>query len=162
MLPPRKLGTQGLEVSALGLGCMGMSQSYGVPDDQESVATLHRAIDLGVTFLDTAEAYGPFTNEELLGRALKGRREQVVLATKFGFRFEGKQLSGTDSRPKHIRDVAEASLRRLRTDRIDLLYRIHYLQWTGIKKLDNVLGMLGIALVIVLTTLGAWLAFKRS
>jgi aryl-alcohol dehydrogenase-like predicted oxidoreductase len=123
MLPLRKLGTQGLEVSALGLGCMGMSQSYGVPDDQESVATLHRAIELGVTFLNTAEAYGPFTNEELLGRALKGRREQVVLATKFGFRFEGKQLAGTDSRPKHIRDVAEASLRRLRTDRIDLLYQ---------------------------------------
>jgi aryl-alcohol dehydrogenase-like predicted oxidoreductase len=123
MLPLRKLGTQGLEVSALGLGCMGMSQSYGVPDDQESIATLHRAIELGCTFLDTAEAYGPFTNEELLGRALKGRREQVVLATKFGFRFEGRQLSGVDSRPKHIRDVAEASLRRLRTDRIDLLYQ---------------------------------------
>jgi aryl-alcohol dehydrogenase-like predicted oxidoreductase len=123
MLPLRKLGTQGLEVSALGLGCMGMSQSYGVPDDQESIATLHHAIALGCTFLDTAEAYGPFTNEELLGRALKGRREQVVLATKFGFRFEGRQLSGTDSRPKHIREVAEASLRRLRTDRIDLLYQ---------------------------------------
>jgi aryl-alcohol dehydrogenase-like predicted oxidoreductase len=123
MLPLRKLGTQGLEVSALGLGCMGMSQSYGVPDDQESIATLHRAIELGCTFLDTAEAYGPFTNEELLGRALKGRREQVVLATKFGFRFEGSQLSGTDSRPRHIREVAEASLRRLRTDRIDLLYQ---------------------------------------
>jgi aryl-alcohol dehydrogenase-like predicted oxidoreductase len=123
MLPLRKLGTQGLEVSALGLGCMGMSQSYGVPDDQESIATLHRALELGCTFLDTAEAYGPFTNEELLGRALMGRREQVVLATKFGFRFEGRQLSGTDSRPKHIRDVAEASLRRLRTDRIDLLYQ---------------------------------------
>jgi aryl-alcohol dehydrogenase-like predicted oxidoreductase len=123
MLPLRKLGTQGLEVSALGLGCMGMSQSYGVPDDQESIATLHRAIELGCTFLDTAEAYGPFTNEELLGRALKGRREAVVLATKFGFRFEGSQLSGTDSRPRHIREVAEASLRRLRTDRIDLLYQ---------------------------------------
>jgi aryl-alcohol dehydrogenase-like predicted oxidoreductase len=123
MLALRKLGSQGLEVSALGLGCMGMSQSYGVPDDQESIATLHRAIDLGVSFLDTAEAYGPFTNEELLGRALAGRRDQVVLATKFGFRFEGGELSGTDSRPKHVREVAEASLRRLRTDRIDLLYQ---------------------------------------
>jgi aryl-alcohol dehydrogenase-like predicted oxidoreductase len=125
-MPPmqtRRLGHQGLEVSALGLGCMGMSQSYGVPDDQESLATLHRALDLGVTFLDTAEAYGPFTNEELLGRALKGRRNRVVLATKFGFRFEGGQLTGTDSRPGHIREVAEASLRRLRTDRIDLLYQ---------------------------------------
>src|SRR5688572_17742094 len=102
---------------------MGMSQSYGVPDDKESVATLHRAIELGVTFLDTAEAYGPFTNEELLGRALQGRRDEVILATKFGFRFEGGQISGTDSRPEHIREVTEASLRRLNTDRIDLLYQ---------------------------------------
>ena len=123
MLPTRKLGRQGLEVSALGLGCMGMSQSYGAPDDQESIATLHRAIELGVTFLDTAEAYGPFTNEELLARALEGRRDQVILATKFGFRFQGDQLVGTDSRPEHVREVAEASLRRLRTDRIDLLYQ---------------------------------------
>jgi len=102
---------------------MGMSQSYGVPDDQESLATLDRALDLGVTFLDTAEAYGPFTNEELLGRALQGRRDRAVLATKFGFRFEGNQLAGTDSRPRHIREVAEASLRRLRTDHLDLLYQ---------------------------------------
>ncbi len=123
MLPRRRLGTVGLEVSALGLGCMGMSQSYGVPDDRESVATLHRALELGVTLFDTAEAYGPFTNEELLGRALEGRRDQVVLATKFGFRLEGNQLTGTDSRPAHIREVVEASLRRLRTDRIDLLYQ---------------------------------------
>jgi aryl-alcohol dehydrogenase-like predicted oxidoreductase len=123
MLPTRLLGRQGLEVSALGLGCMGMSQSYGVPDDAESVATLHRAIDLGVTFLDTAEAYGPFTNEELIGRALRGRRDRVALATKFGFRFEGNRLVGTDSRPAHIREVVEASLRRLETDRIDLLYQ---------------------------------------
>jgi aryl-alcohol dehydrogenase-like predicted oxidoreductase len=123
MLPLRKIGSQGLEVSAIGLGCMGMSQSYGVPDDRESVATLHRALELGVTLLDTAEAYGPFTNEELLGRALEGRRDQVVLATKFGFRFDGNQLTGTDSRPTHIREVVEASLRRLRTDRIDLLYQ---------------------------------------
>src|SRR5688572_9499779 len=102
---------------------MGMSQSYGVPDDRESIATLHRALELGVTLFDTAEAYGPFSNEELLGRALAGRRDQVVLATKFGFRFEGNQLAGTDSRPAHIREVVEASLRRLRTDRIDLLYQ---------------------------------------
>jgi aryl-alcohol dehydrogenase-like predicted oxidoreductase len=102
---------------------MGMSQSYGVPDDRESIATLHRALELGVTLFDTAEAYGPFTNEELLGRALEGRRDQVVLATKFGFRFEGNQLTGTDSRPIHVRDVVDASLRRLRTDRIDLLYQ---------------------------------------
>jgi aryl-alcohol dehydrogenase-like predicted oxidoreductase len=123
MLPTRKLGRQGLEVSALGLGCMGMSQSYGPLNDAESVATLHRAIELGVTFLDTAEAYGPFTNEELIGRALQGRRDRVILATKFGFRFDGEKLVGTDSRPEHIREVAEASLRRLRTDHLDLFYQ---------------------------------------
>jgi aryl-alcohol dehydrogenase-like predicted oxidoreductase len=123
MIPTRKLGSQGLEVSALGLGCMGMSQSYGTPDDRESIATLHRAIELGITFFDTAEVYGPFTNEALLGRALEGRRERVLLATKFGFRFEGGRILGTDSRPRHIREVTEASLRRLRTDRIDLLYQ---------------------------------------
>jgi aryl-alcohol dehydrogenase-like predicted oxidoreductase len=100
-----------------------MSQSYGTPDDRESLATLDRALELGVTFLDTAEAYGPFTNEELVGRALEGRRDRVVLATKFGFRFSGNQLTGTDSRPEHIREVVDASLRRLRTDRIDLLYQ---------------------------------------
>ena len=123
MLPIRTLGTEGLRVSALGLGCMGMSQSYGTPDDRESLATLDRALELGVTFFDTAEAYGPYTNEELLGRALEGRRDRIILATKFGFRFTGNQLTGTDSRPEHIRRVVEASLRRLRTDRIDLLYQ---------------------------------------
>jgi aryl-alcohol dehydrogenase-like predicted oxidoreductase len=123
MLQQRKLGHQGLEVSALGLGCMGMSQSYGVPDDPESLATIQRAIVLGVTFFDTAEAYGPFTNEELLGRGIKGRRNQVIIATKFGFRFEGGELVGLNSRPKHIKAVAEASLRRLGTDHIDLLYQ---------------------------------------
>jgi aryl-alcohol dehydrogenase-like predicted oxidoreductase len=122
----RTLGTQGLAVSALGLGCMGMSQSYGTPeerDERESVATIHRAIELGVTFLDTAEVYGPYGNEELLGRALQGRRDRVVLATKFGFRIENGAVAGLDSRPEHVREVVEASLRRLRTDRIDLLYQ---------------------------------------
>jgi aryl-alcohol dehydrogenase-like predicted oxidoreductase len=123
MLTKRKLGRQGLEVSSLGLGCMGMSQSYGVPDDRESIATLHRAIELGVTFFDTAEAYGPFTNEELLGRALEGRWDKVIIATKFGFRFNGNEVVGVDSRPEHIKAVAEASLRRLGTDHIDLLYQ---------------------------------------
>ena len=126
MLTQRKLGSQGLAVSALGLGCMGMSQSYGAPeerDERESIATIHRAIDLGCTFLDTAEVYGPFTNEELVGRAIKGRRHQVVLATKFGFKIEDGQMTGLDSRPPHIREVVDGSLRRLGTDHIDLLYQ---------------------------------------
>ncbi|HMC58063.1 MAG TPA: aldo/keto reductase [Candidatus Solibacter sp.] len=123
MLAKRKLGMQGLEVSALGLGCMGMSQSYGVPDDRESIATIHRALELGVTLFDTAEAYGPFKNEELLGRALAGRRDGAAIATKFGWRFENGKAVGTDSRPAHVKEVAEASLRRLGTDRIDLFYQ---------------------------------------
>lgn len=123
MTTMRALGRQGLEVFALGLGCMGMSQSYGVPDDEESIATLHRALELGVTLLDTAEAYGPFTNEMLIGRALAGRRHQAVIATKFGFRIADGKVAGVDSRPAHIRDVVDASLRRLNTDHIDLLYQ---------------------------------------
>jgi aryl-alcohol dehydrogenase-like predicted oxidoreductase len=123
MLSKRKLGQQGLEVSILGLGCMGMSQSYGLPDDQESLATIDRAIDLGLTFFDTAEVYGPHTNEALLGRALKGRRDQVVIATKFGFRIEDGKSRGVDSRPEHLREAVEGSLRRLDTDYIDLLYQ---------------------------------------
>lgn len=127
MLPQRKLGTDGLTVSVLGLGCMGMSQSYGSPeerDERESIATIHRAIELGVTFLDTAEVYGPFINEELVSRAIKGRRDQVVLATKFGFKIEGgKNLTELNSRPAHIREAVEGSLRRLGTDYIDLLYQ---------------------------------------
>ena len=121
----RKLGGQGLKVSAIGLGCMGMSQSYGPADEAESITTLHRAIELGCTFFDTAEAYGPFKNEELIGRALKDRRDQVVIATKFGFRIEGEKQVGTelDSRPEHIREAVEGSLRRLATDHIDLLYQ---------------------------------------
>src|SRR5690242_10906826 len=125
-LEQRTLGQQGLEVSAIGLGCMGMSQSYGTPeerDERESSATIHRAIELGCTFLDTAEVYGPYTNEELLGRALKGRRDAVTLATKFGMRIEQGQRGGLDSRPEHIRQVVEESLRRLQTDHIDLLYQ---------------------------------------
>jgi aryl-alcohol dehydrogenase-like predicted oxidoreductase len=125
MLPQRLLGPD-LTVSALGLGCMGMSQSYGSPDERderESLATIHRALELGVTFLDTAEVYGPFTNEELVGRAVKGRRDQVIIATKFGFKIENGKSVGLDSRPAHIRKAAEGSLRRLGTDRIDLLYQ---------------------------------------
>jgi aryl-alcohol dehydrogenase-like predicted oxidoreductase len=128
VLEQRRLGTQGLTVSALGLGCMGMSQSYGAPeerDDRESIATVHRALELGCTFLDTAEVYGPFTNEELVGRAIRGRRDQVVLATKFGFKIGGNEAGRVelDSRPTHIREAVEGSLRRLGTDYIDLLYQ---------------------------------------
>ena len=121
MLERRSLG--GLDVSALGLGCMGMSQSYGTPDDAESIATLHRAIELGVTFLDTAEVYGPFTNEELLGRALKGRWHEVQIATKFGFDIRDGAMVGVNSRPDHIREVADQCLRRLGTDHIDIVYQ---------------------------------------
>ena len=122
-LPKRRLGQQGLEVSALGLGCMGMSQSYGDADENESIATIHRALDLGVTFFDTAEAYGPYRNEELLGKTLAGRRKDVVIATKFGFRIVDGKMNGVDSRPGHVREALEGSLSRLRTDYVDLLYQ---------------------------------------
>ncbi len=119
----RKLGGQGLEVSEIGLGCMGMSHAYGTPDDEESLATIDRAIGLGCNFFDTAEAYGVGGNEELLGGALQGHRNEVVIATKFGFSYENRKRTGTNSRPKYIREVVDASLRRLKTDRIDLLYQ---------------------------------------
>ncbi len=122
----RKLGPT-LEVSALGLGCMGMSHAYGTVeerDEREAIATIHRALELGVTFLDTAEAYGPFANEKLIARALEGKRDHVVLATKFGFQFDDAgAIAGMDSRPEHVREAVEGSLRRLKTDHIDLLYQ---------------------------------------
>jgi aryl-alcohol dehydrogenase-like predicted oxidoreductase len=131
MLPTRTLGTRGLAVSAIGLGLMGMTQAYGTDeerDERESIATIHRAIELGCTFLDTAEAYGPYKNEELLARALKdlgsGARDRVVIATKFGFEFDANGVNvGVDSKPAHIREVVEGSLRRLATDHIDILYQ---------------------------------------
>ncbi len=123
MLKKRKLGKQGLEVSELGLGCMGMSQSYGTPNDAESIATIHRALELGVTFFDTAESYGPYINEELVARALKGRRDQVIIATKFGFDIVDGKIGGVNSRPEHIKQVVESSLKRLGTSYIDLLYQ---------------------------------------
>ena len=118
-----KLGSQGLMVSRLGLGCMGMSQWYGKPNDSESSKTLRKAIDLGVNFFDSAEAYGPFTNEVLIGKALKGIREKAVIATKFGFDLQGGKIVGVNSRPEHIIDVVNASLKRLDTDYIDILYQ---------------------------------------
>lgn len=119
----RKLGTQGLIVSAQGLGCMGMSFAYGTPDRAEAIATLHEAIDLGINFFDTAEVYGPFENERLLGEAFKGRRDQVIIATKFGFNIEDGKMTGVNSRPEHVKEVCDASLGRLGVDEIDLLYQ---------------------------------------
>jgi aryl-alcohol dehydrogenase-like predicted oxidoreductase len=123
----RKLGNSGLEVSALGLGCMGMSFSYGPPKDrQEMISLLRSAVERGITLFDTAEVYGPFTNEELVGEAFSPMRDKVVIATKFGFELDpkgGPQWVGLNSRPVHIKQVAEASLKRLKTDRIDLFYQ---------------------------------------
>jgi aryl-alcohol dehydrogenase-like predicted oxidoreductase len=121
----RKLGKSQLEVSALGLGCMGLSYGYGpATDKQEAIKLIRTAFERGVTFFDTAEAYGPFTNEELVGEAVASFRDQIVIATKFGFTFEADgKLTGTDSRPEHVKEVAEASLERLNTDHIDLFYQ---------------------------------------
>ena len=118
----RTLG-QGLAVPELGLGCMGMSQSYGTPDDQESIATIHRALDLGVTMLDTADSYGPHSNERLVGMAIKGRRDEVVLATKFGQEFRPDGTRGINGRPEYVRQACDDSLQRLGADHIDLYYQ---------------------------------------
>src|SRR5437763_16471929 len=122
----RRLGKSSLKVSAIGLGCMGMSFSYGPPKDKkEMTELLHAAVDRGITFFDTAEVYGPFTNEELVGEALAPFREQVVIATKLGFDVDPKtrEQRGLNSRPEHIKEVADGSLKRLKTDRIDLFYQ---------------------------------------
>jgi aryl-alcohol dehydrogenase-like predicted oxidoreductase len=120
----RQLGKSGLEVSALGFGCMGLSFGYGpAVDRQQGISLLRAAVERGITFFDTAEAYGPFANEELVGEALAPVRDQVVIATKFGFTFEAGKQSGLDSRPAHIKEVAEASLKRLKSDAIDLFYQ---------------------------------------
>ena len=120
----RKLGKSNLEVSAIGLGCMGLSFGYGpAVDKQQGISLIRAAVERGVTFVDTAEVYGPFTNEELVGEALAPFRDQVVIATKFGFKIENGKQAGLDSRPEHIKEVADASLKRLKTDRIDLLYQ---------------------------------------
>src|SRR5437667_11629593 len=120
----RKLGKNNLEVSAIGLGCMGLSFGYGpAVDKQQGISLIRAAVERGVTFFDTAEVYGPYTNEELVGEALAPFRDQVVIATKFGFKIETGKQAGLDSRPEHIKEVAEASLKRLKTDVIDLFYQ---------------------------------------
>src|SRR5881398_3077045 len=118
----RRLGREGPMVSSLGLGCMGMSEFYGPTDEVESLATIHRALDLGIDFLDTADVYGPYTNEQLVGQAIAGRRDQVVLATKFGIvRGSDPQARGVNGRPEYVRACCEASLKRLGVDHIDVL-----------------------------------------
>jgi aryl-alcohol dehydrogenase-like predicted oxidoreductase len=120
----RRLGSQGLEVSALGLGCMGMSEFYGESSESESLATIHRALELGLNFLDTADMYGPFTNEELVGKAIAGQRDAVILATKFGIvRSDDPQKRTINGRPEYVKAACDASLKRLQTDHIDLYYQ---------------------------------------
>src|ERR671932_749272 len=139
----RKLGQQGLEVSAQGLGCMGMSEFYGDADEAECIATIHRALELGVTLLDTSDIYGPFTNERLVGRASPGRRDQVVLATKFGVvRDEDGTRRGIDGSPDYVRSACEASLRRLGIDHIDLYYQHRVDPKTPIEETVGAMGEL--------------------
>jgi aryl-alcohol dehydrogenase-like predicted oxidoreductase len=123
-MEPRRLGEQGLTVSVMGLGCMGMSDAYGPADEAESVATIHRALELGIDLLDTSDAYGPFTNEELVGKAIRDRRDAVRVATKFGFvRESDKSWQGLDGRPEHVREACDGSLGRLGIDHIDIYYQ---------------------------------------
>jgi aryl-alcohol dehydrogenase-like predicted oxidoreductase len=137
----RTLG-QGLAVPELGLGCMGMSQSYGIPDDDESVATIHRALDLGVTMIDTADSYGPHSNERLVGAAIKGRRDEVVLATKFGQEFRPDGTRGINGRPEYVRQSCDDSLQRLGVDHIDLYYQHRVDPDVGVEETWGALGEL--------------------
>ncbi len=140
----RKIGSQGLVASQLGLGCMGMSEFYGAHDDDESIRTIHRALELGINFLDTADAYGPFTNEELVGSAIKGKRNKVVLATKFGFvrNSSDPNWRGLNGKPEYIKKACEDSLKRLQVDTIDLYYQHRLDPQTAIE--DSVEAMAGL------------------
>jgi aryl-alcohol dehydrogenase-like predicted oxidoreductase len=139
----RRLGSEGLEVSAQGLGCMGMSEFYGRSDEREAISTIHRALELGITFLDTADIYGPYTNEQLVGRAIQGRRDEVVLATKFGIvRTDDPRYRGFDGRPEYVRTACEASLARLGVETIDLYYQHRVDQRTPIEETVGALAEL--------------------
>jgi aryl-alcohol dehydrogenase-like predicted oxidoreductase len=142
MLQHRELGRSGLKVSAIGLGCFAMSDAYGPSSRDEALATLHRALDLGVTLFDTAEVYGPYANEELVGLGLKGRRDQAVIATKFGWRIENGVTTGVDSRPARIREATEGALKRLGVDHIDLLYQHRIDPETPIEDVAGTVGEL--------------------
>ena len=142
MMKQRKLGALGPAVGEIGLGCMGMTGRYGPADEVESIATLHRAIDLGVTLLDTAQVYGPLTNEELVGRAIRGRRDSVVIATKFGYEIRDGQVGSPNSHPDLIRESVDGSLRRLGIDTIDLLYQHRVDPRTPIEDVAGAVGQL--------------------